>query len=620
MEKKSKDKATRIAFLLLMDTIVLFLSYFFAFLLVYNFKFPFEVIRTFQFVLAAGIVLKLIVFFITGMYNTLWRYASIEELWQITFSVALANILTFLLYFIVGSKVPTTVQILTLVFDLIMVGAIRIFYRTARRIKQGSGGGNCHNVLIVGAGEAGIKILRELGAARQKSYVVGFVDDSLYKQKKKLNGLMVLGGRDDIEEIVKDENVDEIIIALPSVNKKEINAIAEISHNTGASVKILPNLDDILNYDVSLSRLRDLQIEDLLDRDEVVLDKHEISNFIRSKVVLVTGGAGSIGSELCRQIIKYQPKQLIVLDIYENTLYYLELELYRYIQEIEEKTGHKIKLDLEIGSIREKKRMCSLFEKYKPEVVFHAAAHKHVPLMEKTPKEAVKNNIFGTRNILEACVEYHVEKFVQISTDKAVKPTNVMGTTKRVCEMLVQLYDKQYDTDFVAVRFGNVLGSNGSVIPIFKEQIANGGPLTVTDPDIERFFMTIPEATQLVLQAGSIAHGGEIFVLDMGEAVKIKDLAERMAKLSGFTPYTEMPIVFTGLRPGEKLYEELSYDVSDFDKTRYEDIFIEKPSVYEAKIVENQLKKLGELVEIGTVEEVISQLQVIVPDYSPNRE
>lgn len=262
----------------------------------------------------------------------------------------------------------------------------------------------------------------------------------------------------------------------------------------------------------------------------------------------------------------------------------------------------------------------SLFERYRPQVVFHAAAHKHVPLMEKTPKEAVKNNIFGTRNVLDACVEYQVEKFVQISTDKAVKPTNVMGTTKRVCEMLIQLYDQHNRTEFVAVRFGNVLGSNGSVIPIFKEQIANGGPLTVTHPDIERFFMTIPEATQLVLQAGSIAHGGEIFVLDMGEPVKIKDLAERMVRLSGYEPYTEMPIVFSGLRPGEKLYEELSYDMAEFDKTRYKDIFVEKPEVFDEIVIHDELEKLKQIVDSGTMAEVIEQLKIIVPDYHPNRE
>jgi FlaA1/EpsC-like NDP-sugar epimerase len=621
MKKDSKDMAVRVAFLIFLDAVVLFLSYLFAFLLTYNFKIPFNFVSGARWFLAMGIGIKVVVFFITGMYNTLWRYASIEELWQITFSVILANILTFVLYFAIGAGIPTTVQILSFVFDLIMVGAIRIFYRTGRRIKQGVGGkGNCRNVLIVGAGEAGIKILRELAAGEMKSYVVGFVDDNVYKQKKKINGLTVLGGREDIPEIVEDEQVNEIIIALPSVPKKEMNEIAEICHKTGRPVRVLPSFDDILNYDVSLSKLRDLQIEDLLDRDEIHLDKSVISEFIRGKVVLVTGGAGSIGSELCRQIIKYQPKQLVILDIYENTLYYLELELRRYIHELEIESGYAIRLDLEITSIRDKASVNSLFERYRPQVVFHAAAHKHVPLMEKTPKEAVKNNIFGTRNVLDACVEYQVEKFVQISTDKAVKPTNVMGTTKRVCEMLIQLYDQHNRTEFVAVRFGNVLGSNGSVIPIFKEQIANGGPLTVTHPDIERFFMTIPEATQLVLQAGSIAHGGEIFVLDMGEPVKIKDLAERMVRLSGYEPYTEMPIVFSGLRPGEKLYEELSYDMAEFDKTRYKDIFVEKPEVFDEIVIHDELEKLKQIVDSGTMAEVIEQLKIIVPDYHPNRE
>lgn len=621
MKKDSKDKVVRVAFLVFTDAVVLFLSYLFAFLLTYNFKIPFNFISGVRWFLAIGVIVKIIVFFITGMYNTLWRYASIEELWQITFSVVLANILTFVFYIIMGVKIPTTVQILTFVFDLIMVGAIRIFYRTGRRLKQGSGNkAECKNVLIIGAGEAGIKILRELAAGEVRSFVVGFVDDNEYKQKKKINGLTVLGGRNDIIEIVEKEQVDEIIVALPSAPKKEMNEIAEICHNTGIQVRILPNFDDILNYDVSLSKLRDLQIEDLLDRDEIHLDKKRISEFIRGKVILVTGGAGSIGSELCRQIIKYHPKQLVVLDIYENTLYYLELELYRYIRELEEKSGFAIQLDMEITSIRDKAGVESLFSRYRPEVVFHAAAHKHVPLMEKTPKEAVKNNIFGTKNVLDACVNYDVQKFVQISTDKAVKPTNVMGTTKRVCEMLIQLYDQQHKTDFVAVRFGNVLGSNGSVIPIFKEQIANGGPLTVTHPDITRYFMTIPEATQLVLQAGSIAHGGEIFVLDMGEAVKIRDLAERMVKLSGYEPYTEMPIVFSGLRPGEKLYEELSYDTKEFDKTRYKDIFVEKPEAIDIEKMNLNLTKLKSYVDKGSKADVIKQLQIIVPDYHPNLE
>lgn len=367
MKKDSKNMAVRVAFLIFLDAVVLFLSYLFAFLLTYNFKIPFNFVSGARWFLAMGIGIKVVVFFITGMYNTLWRYASIEELWQITFSVILANILTFVLYFAIGAGVPTTVQILSFVFDLIMVGAIRIFYRTGRRIKQGVGGkGNSRNVLIVGAGEAGIKILRELAAGEMKSYVVGFVDDNVYKQKKKINGLTVLGGREDIPDIVEDEQVNEIIIALPSVPKKEMNEIAEICHKTGRPVRVLPSFDDILNYDVSLSKLRDLQIEDLLDRDEIHLDKSVISEFIRGKVVLVTGGAGSIGSELCRQIIKYQPKQLVILDIYENTLYYLELELRRYIHELEIESGYGIRLDLEITSIRDKASVNSLFERYRP--------------------------------------------------------------------------------------------------------------------------------------------------------------------------------------------------------------------------------------------------------------
>jgi len=392
--------------------------------------------------------------------------------------------------------------------------------------------------------------------------------------------------------------------------------VAELANETEVPVKILPSFDEILNYNVSVSRLRDLQIEDLLNRDEVELNKEQISNFIRGKRVMVTGGGGSIGSELCRQIIRYCPKQMIIVDIYENSLYHLELELDSFL---EKGSCGDTSIDLEIASIRDKKRVDVLFDTYRPQVVFHAAAHKHVPLMEKTPKEAVKNNIFGTKNLLDAAVKYEVEKFVQISTDKAVKPTNVMGATKRVCEMLIQTYNKTSQTEFAAVRFGNVLGSNGSVIPVFKAQIAAGGPVTVTHKDITRFFMTIPEATQLVLEAGSIAKGGEIFVLNMGEPVKIIDLAEKMIRLSGLEPYRDIPIIFSGLRPGEKLYEELSYNVKSFDSTKHDDIFVENIWPFDKNWIDEELILLKLFAETGSDEDVIHQLQTLVPDYLPNR-
>lgn len=625
MNINKNQQISRVILLAGCDLIVFFMSYYFAYLLRYNFEMPHETFWNLGIFLAIAIFIKLMVFVLTKMYSTLWRYASIEEIVQIMLAVLIANVLATLFFLRMNIQIPGSVVILTTMIDFVFVGGVRIFYRVLRRMslkhrktEMGNGEGTENRTLIFGAGEAGVKILKELLASSKRYKVVGFLDDDPYKKGKRLNGIPILGGRELIKKVSEEKQANLIIIACPSTASKDIKAVAELANGTGIPVKILPNFGEILNYDVSLSRLRDLQIEDLLNRDEIVLDKKQISSFIKDKVIMITGGAGSIGSELCRQIIRYNPQKIVIVDIYENSLYFLELELNKFLSKRARKIECNTTIDLEIGSVRDKARVNDLFEAYKPQVVFHAAAHKHVPLMEKTPKEAVKNNIFGTKNLLEACVKHNVEKFVQISTDKAVKPTNVMGTTKRVCEMLVQTYNQTNNTDFVAVRFGNVLGSNGSVIPIFKEQIAQGGPVTVTDKNIERFFMTIPEATQLVLQAGSIAKGGEIFVLDMGEPVKILELAENMIKLSGFEPYTEMPIVFTGLRPGEKLYEELSYDPKGFNLTRHKDIFVESIYRFEKSWMEEQLAALRKVINSGTDNDVISQLQVMVPDYTPD--
>ncbi|MGV8905494.1 MAG: polysaccharide biosynthesis protein [Acetobacterium sp.] len=625
MNLEKNQQISKIMILMVCDLIVFFMSYYFAFLLRYNFEMPRDTFWNLGIFLGMAIFIKLVVFMFTQMYSTLWRYASIEEIVQIMLAVFIANVLATLFFLAMNIEIPGSVMILTLMLDFVFVGGVRIFYRIIRRMslrqrKEKMDSSECieNRTLIFGAGEAGVKILKELLASSKRYKVVGFLDDDPYKKGKRLNGIPILGGREFFKKVCGEKQANLIIIACPSTPSKDIKAVAELANATGIQVKILPNFGEILNYDISLSRLRDLQIEDLLNRDEIVLDKKQISAFIKDKVVMITGGAGSIGSELCRQIIRYNPKKIIIVDIYENSLYFLELELNIFLAKRARKIQSNTTIELEIGSVRDKARVNDLFEAYKPQVVFHAAAHKHVPMMEKTPKEAVKNNIFGTKNLLDACVKHHVEKFVQISTDKAVKPTNVMGTTKRVCEMLVQTYNQTNNTDFVAVRFGNVLGSNGSVIPIFKEQIAQGGPVTVTDKNIERFFMTIPEATQLVLQAGSIAKGGEIFVLDMGEPVKIVELAENMIKLSGFEPYTEMPIVFTGLRPGEKLYEELSYDPRGFDPTRHKDIFVESIYRFEKSWMEEQLAALRKAVNSGSDNDVILQLQVIVPDFTPD--
>jgi len=618
---KRKDWVLKMMVLIVLDVVAFFMSYYFAYLLRYNFDMPQNIFWNLGIFLVLAIFIKIVVFFIAGMYRTLWKYAGLVELVKIMVVVLFANVLANIMFIVVDIRIPGSVIILTTMIDGILVSGIRSVYRVMRRLNHtmlSVKDPSVERTLIFGAGEAGVKMLKELLDSPKRYKVIGYLDDDPNKKGKHLNGIPVLGGRNILGQVVAQKDITLIIIACPSSNNRNIKEVAEIAAATGIPVKILPNFSEILNYDVNLNRLRDLKIEDLLNREVVVLNKHQISSFIKDKVIMVTGGAGSIGSELCRQIIRFNPDKIIIVDINENDLYFLELELKRFLEKLALQVQTNTTIDLEIASIRDEMRIDDLFKAYQPQVVFHAAAHKHVPLMEKTPKEAVKNNVFGTKLLLEACVRYEVEKFVQISTDKAVKPTNVMGTTKRVCEMLIQTYNKINHTEFVAVRFGNVLGSNGSVIPIFKEQIAQGGPVTVTDKNIERFFMTIPEAAQLVLQAGSIANGGEIFVLDMGNPVKIVELAEKMIKLSGLIPYTEIPIVFTGLRPGEKLYEELSYNLKAFDATQHKDIFVEDIRHFEKNWMDDQLKTLRKAVETGTDDDVVKQLQVMVPDFIPD--
>lgn len=617
-----KDWVLKIMVLVVLDMVAFFISYYFAYLLRYNFDVPHNIFWNLGIFLVIAVGIKVAVFVFAGMYRTLWKYAGMRELAQIVVAVFIANVLASMMFIVTDMRVPGSVMVLTAMIDMILIGAIRMFYRVLRRLNHNMSSVKdpcVERTLIFGAGEAGVKILKELMDSPKQYKVLGYLDDDPIKKGRRLNGIPVLGGRNVFNQVVKEKEITLIIIACPSSSNKTIKEVAELATATGIPVKILPNFSEILNHEVNLNRLRALKIEDLLNREEVVLDKNQISSFIKDKVIMVTGGAGSIGSELCRQIIRFNPQKIIIVDFNENDLYFLELELNRFLAKLENQVQITTTIDLEIASIRDEARVEDIFETYHPQVVFHAAAHKHVPLMEKTPKEAVKNNVFGTRILLEACVRHHAEKFVQISTDKAVKPTNVMGTTKRVCEMLIQTYNEINHTEFVAVRFGNVLGSNGSVIPIFKEQIANGGPVTVTDKNITRFFMTIPEAAQLVLQAGSIAKGGEIFVLDMGNPVKIVELAEKMIRLSGLVPYTEIPVVFTGLRPGEKLYEELSYNLKAFDHTQHKDIFIENSQHFEKTWIDDQLNTLRTASETGSDDEVVTLLQVMVPDYTPNR-
>lgn len=472
-----------------------------------------------------------------------------------------------------------------------------------------------NNLLIIGA-EMGAReiIIAIKNNMRDKYNIVGIIDDDISKINHYILGVKVLGTRYDIPKIAKEKNVDLIFFAINKIDAISRRKILEICQETGVKTRVLPTTEEVITKHGAMNSLRDVQIEDLLGREPVHLDNKNINSLIKNKTVLVTGGGGSIGSELCRQIVKYDPKRLVILDIYENNLYDIEMELRAEYP--------KLNLEAIVASVRDKARLNNVFETYKPEIVFHAAAHKHVPLMEKSPLEAIKNNVFGTYNVVNCADEYGVEKFVLISTDKAVNPTNIMGASKRVCEMIVQAKNKVSNTEYAAVRFGNVLGSNGSVIPLFKKQIERGGPVTVTHKDITRFFMTIPEAVQLILQAVTYAKGGEIFVLDMGEPVKIYDLAVSLIKLLGYEPNVDIPIEITGLRPGEKLYEEILMSEEGLTSTKHNKIFITEPMSITMEELEEKLEKLKELLKLEKDEnsEVKRYIKEIVPTFKEPEE
>lgn len=503
------------------------------------------------------------------------------------------------------------VTIMAGIMIMVFCNGIRIGWRVVRRALifiTDRSNGNYKRVLIVGAGGAGALVSNEYKKNPQyRKKVVAFVDDFIQKKGTYVSGIKVIGDRYDIPTVVEAQRIEEIIIAISELNEVELKKILDECKKTTAQVKIMPGVSEIIDGKFSVKKIRDVNVEDLLGREPIKLDFSGISSYIENKVIIVTGGGGSIGSELCRQIARFNPKELIIFDIYENNAYDLQNELLRKYKNLNLKTL--------IGSVRDRKRLNSIFKEYRPQVVFHAAAHKHVPLMEDSPGEAIKNNVLGTLNTAELASEYGVERFVLISTDKAVNPTNVMGATKRMCEMVIQSIDKESDTEFVAVRFGNVLGSNGSVVPLFKKQIAEGGPVTLTHKDITRYFMTIPEASQLVLQAGAYAKGGEIFVLDMGEPVKIYDLAENLIRLSGYIPNEEIEIKVTGLRPGEKLYEELLMDEEGLSETPHKKIFIGKPGEFKLERVKNNINELLDVVKLGNKEKLREKLQEVVPTY-----
>ncbi|SQB38880.1 capsular polysaccharide biosynthesis protein [Clostridium perfringens] len=614
MEKEGKVKAL---FLMSLDTLIIVNSYILAFIIRFNFDFIMDKRNELILFLPVIVIIYLIMLSIFKMYKSIWTIVGIDEVAFGLIACLIATGIILITSTIISSiyYIDYITVLLAGLFIMIFTIGIRVSFRIYRRmishgrvLLNSSNISNLEKILIIGAGSCGQLIIEEIRKQNPiKQKVIGVIDDNPSKIGTYLRGIKILGNRNKIIAISEEKNVDLILIAMPSVDGKVKKEIIEICQSTRAKVKIIPGMYELIGGKVSLNRMRDIDLRDLLGREEVILDKQGIKDYIENKVVMVTGGGGSIGSELCRQIAKFSPKLLLILDIYENNAYELENEIISNFKNLKEKVL--------IASVREEKRLENIFNEYKPQVIFHAAAHKHVPLMERNPEEAIKNNVIGTLNVAECAHKYGAERFVLISTDKAVNPTNVMGASKRMCEMIIQAIDKNSNTEFVAVRFGNVLGSNGSVIPLFKKQIAKGGPVTLTHKKITRYFMLIPEAAQLVLQAGAYAKGGEIFVLDMGNPVLIYDLAKDLIKLSGFEPEVDIKIEITGLRPGEKLYEELLMDEEGLRKTSHEKIFIAKPGEYDFEMLKLGVNALKKIADLGDGETLKTALQFIVKTY-----
>ncbi|WP_330634580.1 MULTISPECIES: nucleoside-diphosphate sugar epimerase/dehydratase [Clostridia] len=556
-------------------------------------------------------IMSLLIFWLFRLYHSLWQYASIAEVYRIAEACITVEVVHFLSNKIVGNMLPRSCYFNAAIYLIIAICASRFMYRMIRTVlNKYRNIKTSNNVMIIGAGEATNVIMREIqnSSYLANSNIACIIDDDRRKVGKYIRGVKVIGTRDKIKEAAKLYDIDEIIFAIPSASNEVKRDILNICKETDCTLKILPGVYQMVDGEINVNSIRNVDVLDLLGRDPIEVDIESIMGYVKDKVIMVTGGGGSIGSELCRQLVSHKPKQLIIFDIYENNAYDIQQEL-----KINYPDANVVTL---IGSIRNVSRLESVFAQYKPDIVYHAAAHKHVPLMEVSPDEAVKNNVVGTWNVARMADKYGVKKFVMISTDKAVNPTNVMGATKRICEMIVQTYNEISKTDFVAVRFGNVLGSNGSVIPLFKRQIEAGGPVTVTDPNIIRYFMTIPEAVSLVLQAGAYAKGGEIFILDMGEPVKIDDLAKNLIRLSGYTLGVNMEIKYTGLRPGEKLYEELLMKEEGLQETDNKLIHIGKPIEFDKENFFDNLEKLKEEAysETGNIRELIKE---VVPTYHP---
>lgn len=619
IEKKGFQWIHKAIFLLAADILTILFSYFAALLLRFDFAMttiPREYLAGYIWSMPFWIAAAVVVFYGFRLYHSIWRLASVSELRMVIAAYALLIPVYIAGGIFMRLRMPLSYYIMGYIISFCMTTGIRFSYRMLRfyanRKSSAHGDTGRDRVMIIGAGQAGQTLIKEMRSSEKMNVqVCCIIDDNPNKKGRVLEGVPIVGNRYDIVDAVKKYDINRIIYAIPATTGKNRKDILNMCKDTGCRMQTVPGVYQLVNGEVSISKLRDVEITDLLGRAQVKVNNDEILAAVKGKTILVTGGGGSIGSELCRQIAKAEPKKLVIFDIYENNAYAIQQELIR-------RYGDKLNMDVRIGSVRNTNRIRWIMDTYRPDVVFHAAAHKHVPLMEDSPNEAIKNNVIGTYKTAKAAAEAGVKKFVLISTDKAVNPTNIMGASKRLCEMVVQMMNRKCpDTDFVAVRFGNVLGSNGSVIPLFKKQIAEGGPVTVTDKNIIRYFMTIPEAVALVLQAAYYAKGGEIFVLDMGDPVKIDDMARNLIRLSGYEPDVDIMVEYTGLRPGEKLYEELLMDEEGLQETENNLIHIGKPIEMDDAEFEKQLKELDResKLEDGRIKELVAE---IVPTYHPD--
>ncbi|MGB4563236.1 MAG: nucleoside-diphosphate sugar epimerase/dehydratase [Dethiobacteria bacterium] len=606
-------RLNRIVILIIIVVILVNLALFFSLWLRFDGQIPAFYLQSYRQIIGIYTVLLIALFYLFGLYHRLWQYASIGELLSIVGAVSVGSLLFFgySLLKMQGATyvLPRSVFVFSWLINIFLIGASRLSWRLMRdhwffpnRFFERK------PVLVVGAGDAGATVVRELKNRNDKSGVpIGFVDDDQSKQKNKMFGIPVLGKREDIPRLVDEYGVEEIIVAIPSAPGWVIRELVDICSTTPAKLKIVPGLYELIDGRVSVNQIRELQVEDLLDREPVKVDLDSMAGYLSGRTVLVTGAGGSIGSELCRQIARFKPRCLILLDHCENAIYEIHRELGEQNLECE--------LVPVVADIRDKQAMDNLFAGLRPQVVFHAAAHKHVPLMEDNPAAALKNNVLGTWNVARAAHDGQIETFILISTDKAVNPVSIMGATKRVAEMVIQYLAQNSSTRFAAVRFGNVLGSSGSVVPLFQKQIARGGPVTVTHPEMTRFFMTIPEAVQLVIQAGALAKGGEIFVLDMGKPMKIVELARRMIKLAGFRPEQDIQIVYTGIRPGEKLCEEILTQEEGVTATWHQRIFVARPDGVDCSALERLLGALESNEPINSYEEAVELLNLVLPSF-----